>query len=549
MLRTPKTLTVLLVVTTGMARTQEVTETMKTTAQAIRTEATRANQGEAGRPLPLACGWCTGSHDWSKGWRPIEQLKLIAAGRHLMPWFAHPSRAGTLQGEAGDGFRAYYEEAIRTAAEAGLPLTFSASQWESALSRDPYYSLPPERNPNVVGVDGKVWKTVSPFGPVEPWRELGRTYTDNALMRKLQEWYPDPPLVIFLSNNEHGKLRWHQAEKSARYVEQYGTGGDAEFRRRVVADGWIERYRALQGGMREGLDSAQWRRAARFVGYGAGPPEFFGRWHGWINYSLHSKGRLMPYPLMWDGGSPSYYTHDWCPTSDHTAWSPQIEFMNTVFMLRDAYEQNPDWWYEMSLWDGHEWPWRKTTPSKVMAYETSGQTWNPTRYQGFIQFGLWLMQPRAVREYRGWTTPWDKAEPYFLALSDVVDRVHADTRLREWWRHSELVPNRTKQHIHRAGIPEEYLDEDRWFLLDCSANPAEFPWELHWRVSVFSLARVRGLAPQRKWLVYAHSPLDDKQGVTVTVPGYGDIAIDVTPGGVFYEIDERKHAVERLTSK
>ena len=516
------------------------------TSKAIREEATRPNAGEAGRPLPLVSAWCTGSHAWSEGWRPIHQLDLIRKGHHLLPWFAHPKRSGTREEADGDRFRDYYEEAIKQAAGLGLPLTFVASQWESGLSAPPYLDLPPEANPNVVLADGTVRKAVSPFGPVEPWREIGRTFTDNALMAKLQQWYPDPPLVIFLSNNEHARLRWHQVEESRRYVEAHGKGRDPDYRRQAVADGWVVRYRSLQDGMRSGLASAAWRKAARFVGYGAGPPEFFGRWHGWVNYSLHSPGRLTPYPLMWDGGSPSYYTHDWNHTTDHTAWSPQVEFMNTVFMLREAYKLNPDWWYEMSIWDGHEWPWRKKTPSKRMLYELSGQTWDPTRYLGFVQFGLWLMQPRALREYRGWTTPWDEAEPYFMAVTEAVDRVHRSPCLQQWWRRSRLVPNRARQHIHRAGIPVEYRDEDRWYLLDCDVNPPEFPWELHWKVSIFALARVRGQPPRRQWLVYAHSPLAERPGVMLTVPSYGDIAVDVGPGGAFYEIDEAQRSVARV---
>ena len=516
------------------------------TARAIRTEALMANAGEEGQPLPLATAWCTGSHRWSTGWRPIHQLALIERGHFLLPWFAHPSRGQELDEKGEAAFKDYYEAAVRRAAELKLPLTFVSTQWESLLSRPPWVDLPADQNPNVVGVDGKIAKKVSPFGPVAPWREVGRSWTDSARMRLLQEWYPDPPRVIFLSNNEHGKLRWHKAETSSRYMKTYGTGRSADFKRKVVGDGWIERYRALQGGMRTGLVSPKWRQAARFVGYGGGAPEFLGRWGGWVHYSLHTKGRINPYPAMWDGSSPSYYTHDWCPTTDHTTWSPQLEFMNTVFAKQLGYKLNPDWWYEFSTWDGHEWPWRKKTPSKVMVYEQADQVWNPERYEGFIQFGMWLMRPRAVREYRGWTTPWDKAEPYFLAISSAVDRVHRNATLRQWWRHGELVPNRARKHPYQSGIPAELQDVDRWFLLDCDVNPQEFPWDLHWKIPVFALARTIGEKPNRRWLVYAHAPLGERQAVKVTVPEYTDITIDVPPVGVFCEIDEATDAVKRV---
>ncbi|HHW08528.1 MAG TPA: hypothetical protein GXX29_00985 [Firmicutes bacterium] len=91
--------------------------------------------------------------------------------------------------------------------------------------------------------------TVSPFGPVELWREVGKKWTSG----RMQEWYPDPPLILFVSNNEHRKLAWHEVEQDIRYLEMYGPGRDDEFKRDVVAQAWIERYRALQEGMREGL--------------------------------------------------------------------------------------------------------------------------------------------------------------------------------------------------------------------------------------------------------------------------------------------------------
>jgi hypothetical protein len=102
----------------------------------------------------------------------------------------------------------YYQEAIQQAAKWRLPIALVSTQWESLLSNRPeYLQLPPDRNPNVVQVDGKVRREVSPFGPVGPWREVGRSWGSGRMMQKLQEWYPDPPLVLLISNNEHGASR------------------------------------------------------------------------------------------------------------------------------------------------------------------------------------------------------------------------------------------------------------------------------------------------------------------------------------------------------
>jgi hypothetical protein len=434
------------------------------------------------------------------------------------------------------------------------------SQWESGLSGEPYLSLPPDQNPNVVTPGGAVEKAVCPFGPIAPWHEIGRKQTDNPWMKQLQQWYPDPPLVIFLSNNEHAKLRWTETEKSKRYLDKYGPGRDGDFKRKVVGDGWIERYRALQDGLRDGLVSAAWKKNSVYVGYDAFGPPHLGRWGGWIDHSLHTKGRIDPNPLMWDGGSPSYYTDDWNPKTDHHVWSPQVEFMNLVFMQREALRLNPKFWFEFSVWDGyHADPQRqKTYPSKRSVYRQAGQAYGPDRYQGYVQFGLWLMRPRAVRDFRGWTEPWDdlagqEGRPahegggaYFMALVRAVDRVHTTSALREWWRSGVLVPNRAATHPYQANVPAEHRQADRWFRLDTALDPPR-PWNLTTRLQVFALALVRGKAPNRQWLVYAHAPLGGKKAVPVTIPEYKPVALDIPVAGAFYQVAESAGTVEPLS--
>jgi hypothetical protein len=540
-------------------------DTALSVAAEIRAEATRPNHDPAGRPLPLACSWTSGHYraDYMAGWRPRNQMRLVAEGHHLLPWFSHPT--GAVPDDSEDFQLRYYKDAIAKARELKLPLTFIASQWESGLSGKPYVELPAEENPNVVTVEGEIQSKVSPFGPVAPWRQIGATFTDNPWMKQIQEWYPDPPLVIFLSNNEHHKLRWQEVETSKRYMDQYGAGRDDNFKRKVVGDGWIPRYRALQDGMRQALVSDAWRRNAIFIGYGVGDLAAFGRWGGWINYSLYSPGRgLAPLVRAWDGGSPSYYTHDWNPSSDYKVWGPQIQFMNNLLVQREALRLNPRFWYEFSVWDGYHSNAEREEryPAKRGVYRRAGQTYNPARYSGFVQFGMWLMRPRAVREFRGWTESWEDrigedgkvmhegGRPYFMAIVEAVDRVHNNPTLREWWRHGELVPNPAREHPYQAGIPEEYRGEDRWFLLECDANPsADETLSLGTELPVFSLGLVRGEEPNRSWLVYAHSPVGDRSGVKVTVPGYREITIDSAVGGSFYTVEEKTGAIARIGKK
>lgn len=523
------------------------------TARAIRQETTRAHRDAEGYALPLASSWTCGdvASPLSAGWRPANQMRLIAAGHYLLPWFAHPPLAA--KPSAAEFMSAYYKEPIARARALNLPITLIATQWERLLSEPPYLGMPAAQNPNVVTPEGKVLAKVSPFGPVQPWRDVGRIWTAAPAVEQLQRMYPDPPLVVFLSNNEHSKLDWTDREGDARFVARHGENRDAAFKREQIAAGWIERYRALQDGMRHGLATEAWQRKALFVGYGSFGPPHFARWDGWIDHALPISGRTDSGPLTWDGGSPNYYTHDWDGSTDHTVWSPQIESMNYVFMLEEALRLNPRFWFELSIWDGyHADPERaKLYPAKRAVYRNAGQAYDPERYKGFVQFGMWLLRPRAVRDFRGYLEPWtDKHDeqgrvvhegggPYFMAIVAAVDRVHDDPILRKWWRSGTLVPNRTHQHPYQSRVPAEYKDKDRWFLLDTSLDPPR-PWKQETTLDVFALALVHGTKPNREWLVYAHAPRGEKKAVCVTIPDSDmAVSIDVPVGGTFHVVKEQ----------
>jgi hypothetical protein len=491
----------------------------------------------SGHPLPLAAHWNMGQS--SEGFSPDYQMKMIDQGHYLLPWFLMPE----IEADPADPrWLKYYEEAIKRAAQLKLPISLVGIQWEMLLTADNHYlELPAEKNPNVVTADGQIKPEVSPFGPASVWKEVGTRWGSSRMIRKLQEWYPDPPLVIFLSNNEHTKLAWTRAEEDRRFHKLYGSGRNDDFKRKVVGEGWIERYRSLQLGIRESLISKAWKENAIFIGYDAFGPSHFARWPGWMEYSLYSSGRIDPWPLAWDGASPSFYTFNWSAISDYMVYSPQIESMNWVFMQAETQILNPKFWFEISTWDGHE-PGLENDKRKT--YAKAGQKFTPERYGGMVQFGMWLLRPRAVREFRGYQDTLAQSEAYFLSIVEAVDRVHNNPTLREFWQTATLVPNRAQQHPYQTMVSQEFQNRDRWFLLDTSLDPRR-PWELGTPLPVYALALVRGNAPQRKWLIYAHSPLGPRQNVEINIPGYRAVTVDVSVGGSFYHVDEGKpHAQE-----
>lgn len=507
---------------------------LRASVDEIRFEATLPTDGQLGYPLPLFASWSTG--EFNGGFGPLRQLALIEDGHYLLPWFFLPAPDQRFN-------LIYYKKAIERAAELKLPISFISTQWESLLTTDPrYFALPLVNNPNVITVKGEVLREVSPFGPVGPWETVGTQWTTNAIIRRVQEWYPDPPLVLFVSNNEHAKLNWTDAGNSKRFANRYGADADGETKRRAVGDGWIQRYRALRRGMRDALTAKAWRENARFIGYNAWGLAALGRWDGWPDYSLHVPGRLSPMPLAWDGASPSYYLETWDPMTDFTVWSPQIESMNWVFMKEEAFRLNPQFWFELSVWDGHE---SDPAIDKREYFKRLRQDYTPERYAGFVKFGMWLLRPRAIRDFR-YMEEYHQFEAYVMALVEAVDKVHTDTVLRRFWRKGRLVENKEYQHPYQSAIPDEYKNVPRWFLLNTSLDKPR-PWTLSTEIPAFALALVLGQAPEREWLVYAFSPLGDRKDVTVTLPGHGIIALDFSKSGNYFYVSEKDGRITQLS--
>jgi len=338
---------------------------------------------------------------------------------------------------------------------------------------------------------------------------------------------------------------------SKRYQDKYGKGRSAEFKRKVVSQGWMERYRVMFQAMRGALVSEAWKKNVRFVGYGAFGPSHFGRWGAWKQYSLITDEWTSPNWYIWDGGSPSYYTHNWCDNRDHWVWSTQVQSMNWIFQLDEAWKVNPKFWFEMSTWDGNEiGAWTKglaskgkrigaglLKKSKALQYLKDGQDYPPARTLGWVQFGMWLLRPRAVREFRGHATPLKGVKEYWLQTVRAVDRVYANKTLEEFWRFGQLVHNRTHRHPYQKDIPARYAKIHRWFLLDTSLDPPR-PWKMKTNLPVFSMALVRGKKGARRWLLYAHAPLADRKGVRITIPDCKDVTLDVPRAGIFCLIEE-----------
>ena len=405
----------------------------------------------------------------------------------------------------------------------------------------------------MVGIDGKVQARGLPVRAdraVAPGRDT--IWTDNSFLKQIQEWYPDPPLVLLISNNEHAKLQWSEAEQSKRYLDKYGRGKSDDFKRKVVGDGWIERYGAMLEGMRAGLTSKTWQKNVQFIGYEAFPPVHFGRWGGWKEYSLYAPDRLDPQPLVWDGGSPSYYLHNWMAITDYTLWSPQIETMNWVFMLDEIHKTRPEFWFELSTWDGDQ---PGAGNDKRKFYAKLGEPFTPAALRG--HGAVRHVADPAARRPRISRLPGVGRVCRAVFPADPRcgrSRLGASRSLQRFWRKGTLVAEPPAGSIrYQADIPPEYKNVERWFLLDTNLTPKELrpeefdnakPPSRQTEIPVFALALVLGSAPEREWLVYAHAPRQARTGVAITVPDFGRITVDVPQSGSFFHVKEKGKQVQ-----
>jgi len=499
------------------------------TIAAIRRDCSLAPDPAGGQPLPLAASWSDGTV--VTGFGPGYQVDQIQHGQYLLPWFTlsvPPEQAGSPSASSSGGSYAtpaealYYEPAIQFLAQHRLPLSFETTQWETVMPRVSTEYAQTDAQGHI--------RSLSPFGSIQPWYAAGLTWARHPTLRRLQKLYPDPPLVLFISNNEYGKESPEDLHATYRPDDAESTA-----RRRSVSDAWIARYQMLLRGFRDGLESPDWRAHAVFVGYDALVTPALGRWAGWMAYSWYVPGRAEPWPYAWDGASPSYYVHDWAPDSDYTVWGPEIEAMNYLPVLQQVRRVKPNFWFEISTWDG-QLPGAPT--DKRRFYREHRQELTAARYGGMVQFGLWLLRPRVARDFRNPEDDRIRFGSYFDTILEAVARVHNDPTLNGFWRFGRLVENPEGGHPYQANLPPEMALWARWFLLDSSANPPR-PWELMTPLRVFALALERGERGRREWLVYAFSPTDDELQAEVKIPGGNITRVRAARGGAFTLVAER----------
>jgi hypothetical protein len=502
-------------------------------AAEITREATLPNASPKGYPLPLAANWNDGYGN-ADGFGPAYQMMKLDGGHHLLPWFLTPWPGTTLDSNG----QAYYQAALQRAASFNLPISFINYNWESVLYLDPaFYTLPAAQNPNVIQLDGTIRHQADPMGPVAQWTQAGQKWGSSPMLQQIQQWYPNPPLVLFLDNNEASILPWTQMEQSQRFVNAYGPTATVDTQMRVADNGWVSLFPALQAGFRSALISPAWQSKAIFAGYNNFGPREFGRWGAWFADQVEPPmGTVVhPAPYLFGGGSPPFYLFNWDPSTDYTIWGPQGEGQNWVFMQQEALGYNANFWFEISTWDGG------ASNRQLLATFIPFTT---DRYLAMVQFGMWMLRSRVVRDFRGTDTV--TAEGIWSdAVIEAVDRVYRNPDLQRFWRHGQLVANTKWVHPYQTSL-YQWANFNRWFFLDTTVDPPHPYTDYHLHLPVISLALVLGAAPNRQWLIYAHAPMGAQSTVGITIPGYTQVFVDVPVAGAFYIVAEGQASAQRV---
>jgi len=472
------------------------TYNLQTIASEITSTMLSAFNGSSKRTLPLAANWNIGIPEYSDGLDPLYMINRFTYGEHLVPsWKLDPYYNNTIG-------LSYYEVSIKKAAELGLPLVFLLPSPESALTKDDiYFSMDKTQNPNVITVNGTVLPKLSPFGPDSLWNEVGKQWSTTTLIAQLQEWYPNPPLVIFIDEDSSKKLAWSSLSTSSRYLLQYSTNNSNEFKKTLVNAKWLEKYRQLHEGFKQGFTKKSWKENVKFVTRNQLASNM-GVTSDWMNNATTTNQYANIWPLTADGVTINFDLND---NKTDTTNEPYTLLNNLPFMLEEAKGLSPNFTYQLSI-------------------DANQKINNPQRYRGFAQFALWFLRPSIIRQTPNKTTI-DEINPLFQEVIDSVELIHNSNVLADFWTNGKLVS--TGGSNYTQNIPTNYQSVPREFLLKTNAM-----------ASVWAFTLKKGVAPNREWLIYIQSPEENLTDITVTVPDFKDISLDATQEGNFYTLIE-----------
>jgi pectate lyase len=485
------------------------------TATAITEELVKSFSGSVDGSLPIVAHWNTGYPEYTNGMDPDYMLSLIENGLHVLPsWHLDPYWNDSVP-------ESYYKASILRAAELNLPLVFITKPFEEALLQDEHFSSKAvSKNPAVINLDGDIVNKLSPFALDRQWYYAGKRWARSNILKKIQEWYPNPPLVMFVADKRVSKLNWSNAEESKRYIAKYSNSKSEDFKRDVIGNAWKEKYTQLKKGFKRALKSVGWKKSIKFVSYNEIPVEM-GEYDEWKERATYTSERLSIWTDTADATTNQFHINKQNDESATDVHGVQSRANNIPFFYNETKGVNPSFAWQLSLSD-----------SRLMA--------SPEAYRGFTQLALWLTRPSIIRESIDWSDDKSEIKPYFEQITDSVEMIYRNELLHKFWTKGKLVANPYYAGPNDDAIPEQYVNSKRWFVLDVDVNPSQ-PWNLGDYISVWAVALELGETPNREWLLYVQSPDGIQENITVEIPNYKSVIVDSNAEGSFYIVEESEN--------
>jgi hypothetical protein len=527
-------------------------------------------------PLPLASNWAVGIN--TNGFTSAYQRSLFDAGRHFLPWFGMPTPDADNVFPRPDDILF-----LKFCRDNNLPISLNhGGQWQYMLYKNgspyrdltkwPMYNNPCqvyEASPGVFATYGKLSPLAAEFdakstplgGDLTPFRDCGKKWASSVGFAAFRSIYPNPPKVLMLSNNEGVEIDPNNDAPNktlelndVRWATKWGTSKDLQFKLDRMDALWTKCYTDnLFAAWRDNMSEPDWK-AGSFVRYHKAG---FGPWlvgRSGSPVPVFARSGLSTTPNYWDGVCNSFYL--WKNFGDDTIDAPQVGLMSQLFARDDNLRMKPQFWGELLVSEEVG-----STPdqSDVVSWTT------PHRYLGCIQYALWLLRPRVLREYRGSQTSVAQNGDYFTAVLDAIDHVWSNPTLETFWKRGRLVANDaywqdgkgydpTKFDFGtpyaKPTLPEEFRGKKRWFRLDVT-GPVEYNDDLNrskWSIKataspcrIWPMALEMGIAPNREWLVYVYSPQGDVANVKIVIPGFREVSgVTARKEGSWWRFSEAK---------
>lgn len=488
--------------------------------------------------LPFVGHWNDGSN--GLGFSPAVQTQLILDHKFILPWFNLPA---PWLSRSWDGWKSYYQDPLQLCSRLQLPITLRTTQWEDYLLRSKKFSgKAAYEKVRVPLEDGTFANALDLFGESDPWAEAGRVWATESFIPKLFEYYEEPPVVLFLGNNEASVYRWEKGRRtSMRYKEyaeaQHGTPSpDDILVRNDYVGAALEKYGFLLLSLRANLPK-QWQGAMRPVWYGAHESFYYGYGRGhWNSFSpgggvfgqmwISDKFGLNFEPSLRLGVSAHcYMSGGW---KNGQVLSPQIGSMVYPMMVADAYKFDPNFWFEISYWDGTG----RNEPAV------------PDSLKGWLRLVMWVGRPKVIRGFRySNELAASKYMDHLKYAISLVEEVHNIEVLKDFWLNGSLVIPYGTQTPFRAKdiekyVPEKYWKIPRWFLLDTPDNPSvgrcqKWPECERDPVEVYAVALKR----EDEYLICGHRSdnANKKMSVLLPMPDGTSRKLDLQgPDGLWY---------------